>query len=121
MPDTNPRQVNGAKLLSFRWVVDGRHQCLSAQKILRKNSENSTKRIVGKYDKGENEREIFSIQSSAHSWASVIFAGKRYSRRHYSTGFYTGASYQMSEVLSFRDRQGAIKVTVLSFLVKNVK
>ena len=107
MLDTNPRQVNGAKLRSLRWVVDGRHQCLSAQRILEKNSENNTKRTVGKWDKKDYQKEIFSILSSVHSWTSVILAGKRYSRRHYATGVYAERSYQMSEVLSFRDRQGA--------------
>ena len=57
----------------------------------------------------------------------AILAGKRGSRRHSNTSFSANVEeaktrYQMLEVLSFWDRESAsLKVTVLTFLVKNSK
>ena len=56
--------------------------------------------------------EFFSILSSARVRTSVILAGKRCSRRHSTTSLSENVelaetSYQMLEVLSFCDREGA--------------
>ena len=39
------------------------------------------------HDENDYEDEILSIVSSARAWTSVIFAGKRGSRRHFTTSF----------------------------------
>ena len=39
------------------------------------------------YNENDYEYEILSIVSSARAWASVILAGKRGSRRHFTTSF----------------------------------
>ena len=62
------------------------------------------------WDEYDNEYEIFSVLSSAHAWTSVILAGKRDSRRYSTTSFSENVevaetSYQMLEVLSFRDQE----------------
>ena len=74
--------------------------------------------------------EFLSILNSARARTSVILAGKRGSRRHSTTSLSENVelaetSYQMLEVLSFCDRKGAsspsLKITALTFLVKNGK
>ena len=39
------------------------------------------------HDENDYEYEILSIVSSARAWTSVILAGKRGSRRHFTTSF----------------------------------
>ena len=56
------------------------------------------------------ESEIFSILSSAHSWTSVIFSGKRDNRHRSATGFsgiVTQTGYRMS-VAILRSGEGSI-------------
>ena len=63
-------------------------------------------------DKYDYVYEFFSILSSARARTSVILAGKRGSRRYSTTSLSENVemaetSYQMLEVLSFFDREGA--------------
>ena len=56
------------------------------------------------------ESKIFSILSSAHSWTSVIFSGKRDNRHRSATGFsgiVTQTGYRMS-VAILRSGEGSI-------------
>ena len=58
------------------------------------------KRTLRFFDEDDYEYKIFSILSIAHTWTSVILAGKRDNRRHTSTSFseevvVAGTSYQM--------------------------
>ena len=56
------------------------------------------------------ESKIFSILSSAHSWTSVIFSGKRDNRHRSTTGFngiVTQTGYRMS-VAILRSGEGSI-------------
>ena len=52
-------------------------------------------------NENDYEYEIFSVVNSARAWASVILAGKRGSRRHFTTSF--SENVLVSEVLSFYD------------------
>ena len=52
------------------------------------------------WDEDDDEYVIFSALRIAHAWTSVIFAGKRDSRRHSTTSFtenvvVAGTSYHM--------------------------
>ena len=63
-------------------------------------------------DAYDYEYQVFLILSGVRAWASVILAGKRGSRRHSTTSFRANVvvaktRYQMSEVLSFCDRESA--------------
>ena len=63
-------------------------------------------------DAYDYEYEVFLILSGVRAWASVILVGKRGSRRHSTTSFRANVvvaktRYQMSEVLSFWERESA--------------
>ena len=82
------------------------------------------------WEEDDYDYQIFAILSFAHAWASVILAGKRDSLRHSTTSFsenvvVAGTSYQILEVWSFCDREGAkrspMKITALIFQVKIVQ
>ena len=55
-----------------------------------------------------DECEIFSIVGSAHAWTSVILAGKRGSRRHFTTSL-------SENVVVAKTRYQIIKLEVLAF------
>ena len=53
-------------------------------------------------DEDDQENDIFSILSGARAWTSVIFAGKRDSRRNSTTGF--GENFVVAETSLYRER-----------------
>ena len=125
--------VSNIRDLSFTYTVDGKlrisqnrkwedknssKQNLMADKKLRETSNLGVEMMNSKREVKRKLGHVIQIRvcpskliiCSARTWASVILAGKRDSRRHCITSFSENfevaeTSHQMSEVLSFCDRK----------------